>query len=188
VGAVKEIASKVAESQKEFRRSAAERREISTHSEPGAGDEGGPSSSSGHAGSSRAFKFPEDFGSSSDDEDSDDEDASGWLASSTFRPSAAARDPQDMISENTLPDAFSPRRRGMDRRPLSEGFDDVFDPARSYEPGDDDHFEADEDLVHFQTQQPPMIPHSIPSGTLGSSKPPLVTTLNGDAAVLEGAI
>jgi len=52
VGAVKEIASKVAESQKEFRRSAAERRESSTHSDPGVGDEGGPSSS-GHAGSSR---------------------------------------------------------------------------------------------------------------------------------------
>jgi len=52
VGAVKEIASKVAESQKEFRRSAAERRESSTHFDPGVGDEGGPSSS-GHAGSSR---------------------------------------------------------------------------------------------------------------------------------------
>jgi serine/threonine-protein phosphatase 6 regulatory subunit 3 len=42
VGAVKEIASKVAESQKEFRKSVAERREISTHFDPGAGDEGGP--------------------------------------------------------------------------------------------------------------------------------------------------
>jgi len=53
VGAVKEIASRVAESQKEFRRSVAERREISTHFDPGAGDEGGPSSSAGQAGSSR---------------------------------------------------------------------------------------------------------------------------------------
>ena len=52
---------------------------------------------------SQTFKFPEDFGSSSDDEDSDDEDASGWLASSTFRPSATAHDPQDMISDSTLP-------------------------------------------------------------------------------------
>lgn len=64
---------------------------------------------------------------------------------------------------DTLPqDAFSPRRRGMDRRPLAEGFDvsisftsslpellnaalkDVFDPARRYGSGDDDHFEADD--------------------------------------------
>jgi len=49
VGAVKEIASRVAESQKEFRRSVAERREVSTH----AGDEGGPSSGGSQAGSSR---------------------------------------------------------------------------------------------------------------------------------------
>ena len=53
VGAVKEIASRVAESQKEFRKSAAERREISTHFDPGASDEAGPSSSGGQAGSSR---------------------------------------------------------------------------------------------------------------------------------------
>ena len=53
VGAVKEIASRVAESQKEFRKSVAERREVGTHFDPGAGDEGGPSSSSGQAGSSR---------------------------------------------------------------------------------------------------------------------------------------
>jgi hypothetical protein len=52
-GAVKEIASKVAESQKEFRRSAAERRDVSTHLDPGAGDEGGPSSSSGQVESPR---------------------------------------------------------------------------------------------------------------------------------------
>jgi len=53
VGAVKEITSRIAESQKEFRKSAAERREISTHFEPGAGDEGSPSSSGGQAESSR---------------------------------------------------------------------------------------------------------------------------------------
>jgi len=53
VGAVKEIASRVAESQKEFRKSAAERREISTDLDPGVGDEGGPTSSDGQAGSSR---------------------------------------------------------------------------------------------------------------------------------------
>ena len=53
VGAVKEIASRVAESQKEFRKSAAERREISTHFDPGAGDEAGPSSGGGQAGPSR---------------------------------------------------------------------------------------------------------------------------------------
>lgn len=53
VGAVKEIASRVAESQKEFRKSAAERREISTHFDPGAGDEPGPSSGGGQAGTSR---------------------------------------------------------------------------------------------------------------------------------------
>lgn len=55
VGAVKEIASKVAESQKEFRKSAAERRETSTHFDLGAGDEGDPSSSS--AGPSRVDVF-----------------------------------------------------------------------------------------------------------------------------------
>jgi len=53
VGAVKEIASRVAESQKEFRKSAAERREVSTHFDPGPGDDGGLSSSDGQAGSSR---------------------------------------------------------------------------------------------------------------------------------------
>jgi serine/threonine-protein phosphatase 6 regulatory subunit 3 len=53
VGAVKEIASRVAESQKEFRKSAAERREVSTHFDPGAGDEGGPSSGGAQAGPSR---------------------------------------------------------------------------------------------------------------------------------------
>lgn len=53
VGAVKEIASRVAESQKEFRRSVAERREISTQFDSGMGDEGGPSSSGDQAGSSR---------------------------------------------------------------------------------------------------------------------------------------
>ena len=53
VGAVKEIASRVAESQKEFRKSAAERRETSTHFDPAVGDEGGPSSGGGQAGSSR---------------------------------------------------------------------------------------------------------------------------------------
>lgn len=45
VGAVKEIASRVAESQKEFRKSAAERREVSTHFDPAAVDEGDPGSS-----------------------------------------------------------------------------------------------------------------------------------------------
>ena len=54
VGAVKEIASRVAENQKEFRKSVAERREAGTHYDPGAGDEGGPSSNGGQAGSSRA--------------------------------------------------------------------------------------------------------------------------------------
>jgi serine/threonine-protein phosphatase 6 regulatory subunit 3 len=53
VGAVKEIASRVAESQKEFRKSAAERREISSQFDSGANDEGDPSSSSGQAGPSR---------------------------------------------------------------------------------------------------------------------------------------
>jgi serine/threonine-protein phosphatase 6 regulatory subunit 3 len=53
VGAVKEIASRVAESQKEFRKSAAERREVSTHFDPGAGDEGGSSSGGAQAGPSR---------------------------------------------------------------------------------------------------------------------------------------
>ena len=57
-GAVKEIASRVAESQKEFRKSAAERREISTHFDPGAGDEGDPGPSGGHAGPSRVGAFP----------------------------------------------------------------------------------------------------------------------------------
>lgn len=52
-GAMKEIASRVAESQKEFRKSAAERREVSTHFDPGAADEGGPSSGGAQAGSSR---------------------------------------------------------------------------------------------------------------------------------------
>lgn len=33
----------------------------------------------------------------------------------------------------------------MDRRPLSEGFDDVFDPSQRYGSGEDDHFEADDD-------------------------------------------
>lgn len=53
VGAVKEIASRVAESQREFIKSAAERREVSTQLEPGVGDEGGPNPSGGQAGSSR---------------------------------------------------------------------------------------------------------------------------------------
>ena len=53
VGAVKEIASRVAESQKEFRKSAAERREVSTHFDQGVGDEGGPSLGGSQAGSSR---------------------------------------------------------------------------------------------------------------------------------------
>ena len=58
VGAVKEIASRVAESQKEFRKSAAERREISTH-DIGAGDEGDPSPSGSQAESSRVdVTFP----------------------------------------------------------------------------------------------------------------------------------
>jgi serine/threonine-protein phosphatase 6 regulatory subunit 3 len=52
VGAVKEIASKVAESQKEFRKSAAERREVSSDFEPGAVDEGSLRSSD-QAGPSR---------------------------------------------------------------------------------------------------------------------------------------
>lgn len=144
VGAAKEIASRVAESQKEFRKSAAERREVSTHFDPGAGDEGDTNSSSGQAGPSGSFKLPDDFGSS-DDDDSDEDEQSGWLASSTFRPSAAAHDPENIVSQNRLPDAFSPRRRGMDRRPLSEGFDDVFDPSQRYGSGEDDHFEADDD-------------------------------------------
>ena len=61
VGAVKEIASKVAESQKEFRKSAAERRETSTHFDPAAGDEGDPSLIGGQAGPSRVdvFSLPE---------------------------------------------------------------------------------------------------------------------------------
>lgn len=53
VGAVKEIASRVAESQKEFRKSAVERREVSTHFDPVASDERGPSSGGSQAGSSR---------------------------------------------------------------------------------------------------------------------------------------
>src|SRR5882757_9941505 len=53
VGAVKEIACRVAESQKEFRKSAAERREMSTHFDFGTGDEVGPSSSDGQGESSR---------------------------------------------------------------------------------------------------------------------------------------
>lgn len=52
VGAAKEIASRVAESQKEFRKSAAERREVSTHFDLGAADEGDANSSSGQAGPS----------------------------------------------------------------------------------------------------------------------------------------
>ena len=39
VGAVKEITSRVTESQKEFRKSAAERREIGTHFDPRASDD-----------------------------------------------------------------------------------------------------------------------------------------------------
>ena len=61
VGAAKEIASRVAESQKEFRKSAAERRETSTHFDPGMGDEEDSRLSSGQAGPSRAgvsFLFP----------------------------------------------------------------------------------------------------------------------------------
>ena len=57
VGTAKEIASRVAESQKEFRRSAAERREVSSQFEPGVGDEGEPSSSSSQAGPSRVSAF-----------------------------------------------------------------------------------------------------------------------------------
>ena len=164
VGAVKEIASRVAESQKEFRKSAVERREVSTHLDPGASDEGRPSSGGSQAGSSRVgvrftplrslltptssyfcysrssslkilgpprtmmipMKMTRAVGWRHQRSDLQQRRMTHeiWSRKAPF-PYVVTFTAIGFCSlMNNLPqDAFSPRRRGMDRRPLSEGFD-----------------------------------------------------------------
>lgn len=165
VGTVKEIASRVAESQKEFRKSVAERREVGTHYDPGAVDEGEPSSSGDQAGSSRvgvgllvSFRLSltpipsRSYCSRSSSLKilgphqmmripTTKTRVVGWLhrlfglprrrasrkiwSQKAHSPLVVALSVGEVLPlTNALSqDAFSPRRRGMDRRPLSEGFE-----------------------------------------------------------------
>jgi len=151
IGKMKAIASRVEESRGEFRRSAAARREGSADfGSVTAIDEAESPPSNRRDNASigahpQAFHFPDDF-ASSDDDDSDD-DEGGWLASSTFGTGhGSPRQPNPETSSRIgLDDASDVDRQNGTRRPLSEGFEDTFDPMGTFGASIDDPFAGDDD-------------------------------------------